>query len=57
MKTPGETMNRRTFLKKTTQGAAVLATASMGPWFIKDALSSSGTLNPHLKKVPASRSR
>lgn len=45
MKTPDETMNRRTFLKKATQGAAVFATASMGPWFIKDALSSSGTLN------------
>lgn len=41
-----EAMDRRTFIKKTTAaGAAVFATASMGPWFIKDALSSSGKLN------------
>ena len=38
-------MNRRTFIKKSLSGAAVFATASMGPWFIKDALSSSGHLN------------
>jgi len=38
-------MDRRSFIKKAASGAAVFATASMGPWFIKDALSSSGTLN------------
>jgi spermidine/putrescine transport system substrate-binding protein len=37
-------MNRREFLKKTATGAAVFATASVGPWFIKNALSSSGEL-------------
>ena len=45
MEKPCKTMNRRTFIKKTTRGAAAFAAASMGPWFIKDALSSSGTLN------------
>ncbi len=37
-------MNRRNFIKGTA-AAAVFATASVGPWFIKDALSSSGELN------------
>jgi len=39
---PRKNISRRTFIKGT--GAAVFATASIGPWFIKDALSSSGTL-------------
>jgi spermidine/putrescine transport system substrate-binding protein len=43
-KTPSA-ISRRSFIKKTATGAAVFATASMGPWFIKDALSSSGRLN------------
>ena len=39
-------ITRRSFIKKsTTLGLGVYATASMGPWFIKDALSSSGNLN------------
>ncbi len=38
-------LNRRQFIKKTAvAGAAVMATSSIGPWFIKDARSSSGTL-------------
>lgn len=37
-------MNRREFLKKTAAGAAVFATAGVGPWFIKNARSSSGEL-------------
>jgi len=37
-------ITRRHFIKQTATGAAVFATASMGPWFIKDALSSSGEL-------------
>ncbi|MEE4240934.1 MAG: extracellular solute-binding protein [Desulfopila sp.] len=38
-------MDRREFIKKSTvAGAALLATSSVGPWFIKDALSTSGTL-------------
>ncbi len=41
-----QTITRRSFIKKsTTLGLGVYATASMGPWFIKDALSSSGNLN------------
>lgn len=40
-----KSVTRRRFIKQTaTAGAAVFATASMGPWFIKDALSSSGEL-------------
>ena len=40
------TINRRSFIKKSAaMGLGVFATASMGPWFIKDALSSSGKLN------------
>ena len=45
MKKTIESIDRRSFIKKTVTGAAVFATASMGPWFIKDALSSSGQLN------------
>jgi spermidine/putrescine transport system substrate-binding protein len=37
-------ISRRSFIKKAATGAAVFATASMGPWFIKDARSSSGEL-------------
>lgn len=37
-------ITRRDFIKSTA-AAAVLATASVGPWFIKDAMSSSGELN------------
>ena len=38
-------LTRRHFLKQSAlAGAAVFATASVGPWFIKDALSSSGEL-------------
>jgi spermidine/putrescine transport system substrate-binding protein len=36
-------ISRRDFLK-TAAGAAVFATASVGPWFIKNARSSSGEL-------------
>ena len=40
------TITRRSFIKKSAaMGLGVYATASMGPWFIKDALSSSGKLN------------
>ena len=46
MKKENDSVNRRTFIKKSVAGgAALFATASMGPWFIKDALSSSGKLN------------
>lgn len=45
MKTTTSSINRRSFIKKIASGAAIFATASMGPWFIKDALSSSGKLN------------
>ncbi|MCG8642434.1 MAG: extracellular solute-binding protein [Desulfobacterales bacterium] len=47
MKTPSpsSSISRRSFIKKAATGAAVFATASVGPWFIKDALSSSGKLN------------
>lgn len=39
-------VDRRQFIKKSVlAGAAVYATASVGPWFIKDARSSSGELN------------
>ena len=38
-------MNRRSFIKQTAAGVAVFASASVGPWFIRNALSSSGTLN------------
>lgn len=39
-------INRRDFIKQSTlAGAAVFASASVGPWFIKDARSSSGKLN------------
>ena len=38
-------IDRRSFIKQTAAGAAVFATASIGPWFIRNALSSSGTLN------------
>jgi spermidine/putrescine transport system substrate-binding protein len=41
-KTRGTT--RRQFLKTGATAAGVFATASMGPWFVKDALSSSGEL-------------
>ena len=37
-------VTRRRFIKQTATGAAVFATASIGPWFIKNALSSSGEL-------------
>lgn len=37
-------INRRQFIKKTATGAVLFATASVGPWFIKNALSSSGEL-------------
>jgi spermidine/putrescine transport system substrate-binding protein len=37
-------LTRRDFIKKTAAGAAVFATASTGPWFIKNALSTSGEL-------------
>ncbi|MBW2583234.1 MAG: extracellular solute-binding protein [Deltaproteobacteria bacterium] len=38
-------IDRRSFIKQTAAAAAVFATASIGPWFIRNALSSSGTLN------------
>ena len=39
-------IDRRELIKKSAiAGAAVFASASVGPWFIKDALSSSGKLN------------
>lgn len=39
------TITRRELIKKSAiAGAAVYASASVGPWFVKDALSSSGTL-------------
>ncbi len=37
-------LTRRNFIKKSAAGAAVFATASTGPWFIKNALSTSGEL-------------
>ena len=37
-------LTRRSFIKKSAAGAAVFATASTGPWFIKNALSTSGEL-------------
>ena len=36
--------NRRQFLKQSAAGAAVLASAGVGPWFIRKARSSSGEL-------------
>lgn len=45
MKETTTAISRRSFIKKAASGAAVFATASVGPWFIKDALCSSGTLN------------
>ncbi len=42
--TPQNGLTRRNFIKKTAAGAAVFATASTGPWFIKNALSTSGEL-------------
>jgi spermidine/putrescine transport system substrate-binding protein len=45
-KKENNTITRRSFIKKSTaMGLGVYATAGMGPWFIKDALSSSGNLN------------
>ena len=41
-KQPG--ISRRNFLKTSAVGAGALATASVGPWFVKNALSSSGEL-------------
>lgn len=41
---PQKSISRRSFLKQTATGTAVLATASVGPWFIKNAMSSSGEL-------------
>jgi spermidine/putrescine transport system substrate-binding protein len=38
-------IDRRTFMKQAVAGAAVFSTASVGPWFIRNALSTSGTLN------------
>ena len=38
-------IDRRSFIKQGFAGAAVFATASVGPWFIRNALSSSGALN------------
>ncbi|THB66267.1 MAG: twin-arginine translocation signal domain-containing protein, partial [Desulfovibrio sp.] len=39
-------MTRRDFIKSSAVvGAGVFATASVGPWFVKNALSSSGELN------------
>ena len=37
-------LNRRQFLKKSATGAAVFTAASVGPWFVKIARSSSGEL-------------
>lgn len=37
-------ITRRSFIKQAAAGTAVFATASVGPWFIKDALSTSGEL-------------
>jgi spermidine/putrescine transport system substrate-binding protein len=37
-------ISRRSFIKQATAGAAVFATASVGPWFIRNALSTSGEL-------------
>ena len=37
-------ISRRSFLQKSAAGAAVFATASVGPWFVKNARSSSGEL-------------
>ena len=45
MKDQTKRLNRRSFIKKSLTGAAVFATAGMGPWFIRDARSSSGRLN------------
>ncbi len=42
--TPSKDLTRRKFIKQGVAGAAVLVTASTGPWFIKNALSSSGEL-------------
>ncbi len=42
--TPQNGLTRRNFIKKSAAGAAVFATASTGPWFIKNALSTSGEL-------------
>ena len=39
-----QSITRRSFIKQAAAGTAVLATASVGPWFIKDALSTSGEL-------------
>ena len=38
-------IDRRSFMKQAAAGVTVFATASVGPWFIRNALSSSGTLN------------
>ena len=64
---PKKGISRRDFIKST---AVAGVAASVGPWFIKDALSSSGKLKlftwsdysepeviQRLKKPPASRSR
>lgn len=37
-------ISRRSFIKQAAAGAALFATASVGPWFVKNALSSSGEL-------------
>jgi spermidine/putrescine transport system substrate-binding protein len=37
-------ISRRSFIKQAATGTAVFATASVGPWFVKNALSSSGEL-------------
>lgn len=41
---PRKGTTRRDFIKTSTAGAAVLATAGVGPWFVKNARSSSGEL-------------
>jgi spermidine/putrescine transport system substrate-binding protein len=41
---PKTGITRRSFMKKAAAGTAVFATASVGPWFVKNALSSSGEL-------------
>ncbi len=39
-----DSLSRRRFLKQAAAGTAVFATAGVGPWFIRDALSTSGEL-------------
>ena len=41
---PASGMTRRSFIRQAAVGATVFTTASVGPWFIRNALSSSGTL-------------